>query len=72
MSRERNQSQNPGLAAETEVKFKQALAKIEVLEQQSQQQALDHAREVNGLKQQILQRDSVEDTLRQTNTNQFY
>ena len=48
---------------EAEVRAKNAETRVEALQMQLEQQTLDHAREVARLRQQILEKDSIIDTM---------
>ncbi len=64
-----------GQSAESQLQMRSADARTEALTYQMQQQAVDHAREVNQLKRQIMERDSLVDTIKYagvTNGEQYY
>ena len=54
---------------ELEVKLQNAEVRSEAATRQLEEQSLEHAREISLLKQQLLQKESLIDTLQGMNTN---
>ena len=56
---------------ELEVKLQNAEARAQGAQQQLEQQALEHAREISNLKQQLLQKESIIDTMQGSRPQQY-